>query len=120
MTNRASDLDVVLRLQPEHLRHAHVTLTCPPSTAPLPERKSGGVANRGRQSRPRGKKELTEQITPELREVEVEGGRGKTVLEAVKKTGVSEQTYSDGRRSSGACGSIRRSGSRTLRKRTLG
>jgi len=34
---------------------------------------------------PRGKKELAEQITPELREVEVEVGRGKTVLEAVKK-----------------------------------
>jgi hypothetical protein len=37
---------------------------------------------------PRGKKELAEQITPELREVEVEVGRGKTVLEAVKKIGV--------------------------------
>ena len=42
---------------------------------------------------PRGKKELAEQITPELREVEVEVGRGKTVLEAVKKIGVTEQTY---------------------------
>jgi transposase len=38
---------------------------------------------------PRGKKELAEQI----REVEVEVGRGKTVLEAVKKIGVTEQTY---------------------------
>jgi len=28
---------------------------------------------------------MAEQITPELREVEVEVGRGKTVLEAVKK-----------------------------------
>jgi succinate dehydrogenase/fumarate reductase-like Fe-S protein len=37
---------------------------------------------------PRGKKELAEQIKPELREVEVEVGRGKTVLEAVKKIGV--------------------------------
>jgi hypothetical protein len=37
---------------------------------------------------PRGTKELAEQITPELREVEVEVGRGKTVLEAVKKIGV--------------------------------
>ena len=41
---------------------------------------------------PRGKKELAKQITPELREVEVgvevEVGRGKTVLEAVKKIGV--------------------------------
>jgi len=36
---------------------------------------------------PRGKKELAEQITPDLREVEIEVGRGKTVLEAVKKTG---------------------------------
>jgi hypothetical protein len=34
---------------------------------------------------PRGKKELAEQITPELREVKVEVGRGKPVLEAVKK-----------------------------------
>jgi putative transposase len=42
---------------------------------------------------PRGKKELAEQITPELREVEVEVGRGKTVAEAVKKIGVTEQTY---------------------------
>ena len=41
---------------------------------------------------PSGKKELAEQITPELREVEVEVGRGKTVLEAVKKIGVTEQT----------------------------
>ena len=41
----------------------------------------------------RGKKELAEQITPELREVEVELGRVKTVLEAVKKIGVTEQTY---------------------------
>jgi len=29
-----------------------------------------------------------------LREVEVEVGRGKTVAEAVKKIGVTEQTYS--------------------------
>ena len=42
---------------------------------------------------PRGKKELAEQIIPKLREVEVEVGRGKTVLEAVKKIGVTEQTY---------------------------
>ncbi len=42
---------------------------------------------------PRGKKELAEQIIPRLREVEVEVGRGKTVAEAVKKIGVTEQTY---------------------------
>ena len=42
---------------------------------------------------PRGKKELAEQIIPKLREVEVEVGRGKTVAEAVKKIGVTEQTY---------------------------
>ena len=42
---------------------------------------------------PRGKKDLAEQITPELREVEVGVGRGETVLEAVKKIGVTEQTY---------------------------
>jgi type III secretion system FlhB-like substrate exporter len=56
---------------------------------------------------PRGKKELAEQIIPKLREVEVEVGRGKTVLEAVKKIGVTEQTYSLGRRSSEGCGSTR-------------
>ena len=42
---------------------------------------------------PRGKKELAEQIIPKLREVEVEVGRGKTVVESVKKIGVTEQTY---------------------------
>jgi len=58
---------------------------------------------------PRGKKGLAEQIIPKIREVEVEVGRGKTVLEAVKKIDVTEQTYSLGRRSSEACGSIRQS-----------
>ena len=33
---------------------------------------------------PRGKKELAEQIIPKLREVEVEVGRGKTVLSVAK------------------------------------
>ena len=47
---------------------------------------------------PRGKKELAEQIIPKLREVEVEVGRGKTVIEAIKKIGVTEQTYSFGER----------------------
>ena len=42
---------------------------------------------------PRGKLEQAEQIIPKLREVEVELGRGKTVAEAVKKIGVTEQTY---------------------------
>jgi putative transposase len=42
---------------------------------------------------PRGKPERAEQIIPKLREVEVELGRGKTVAEAVKKIGVTEQTY---------------------------
>ena len=42
---------------------------------------------------PRGKKELAEQIIPKLREVEVEVGRGKTIAEAIKKIGVTEQTY---------------------------
>ena len=68
---------------------------------------------------PRGKKELAEQITPELREVEVEVGGGKTVLEAVKKISVTEQTYSLGRRSSVSCGSTRRSGSSLMRSSTL-
>ena len=42
---------------------------------------------------PRGKPEHAEQIIPKLREFEVELGRGKTVAEAVKKIGVTEQTY---------------------------
>ena len=42
---------------------------------------------------PRGKVEQAEVIIPKLREVEVELGRGKTVAEAVKKIGVTEQTY---------------------------
>jgi len=42
---------------------------------------------------PRGKTEQAEIIIPKLREVEVELGRGKTVAEAVKKIGVTEQTY---------------------------
>ena len=42
---------------------------------------------------PRGKPEQAEGIIPKLREVEVELGRGKTVAEAVKKIGVTEQTY---------------------------
>jgi len=41
----------------------------------------------------RGKPEQAEQIIPKVREVEVELGRGKTVAEAVKKIGVTEQTY---------------------------
>ena len=42
---------------------------------------------------PRGKAGQAEVIIPKLREVEVELGRGKTVAEAVKKIGVTEQTY---------------------------
>ena len=48
---------------------------------------------KGGQEIPRGKPEQAEQIIPKLREVEVELGRGKTVAEAVKKIGVTEQTY---------------------------
>jgi len=61
---------------------------------------------------PRGKKELAEQITPELREVEVEveAGSGKTGLEAAEKIGVTEKTYSLGRRSLVGFGSTRRNG----------
>ncbi len=39
---------------------------------------------------PRGKKELAEQIIPNLREVEVEAGIGRTVAEAAKKISVTE------------------------------
>ncbi len=43
---------------------------------------------------PRGKKELAEQIIPYAASVEVEVGRGERVPMAVKKIGVTEQTYS--------------------------
>jgi hypothetical protein len=69
---------------------------------------------------PRGKKEPALQIIPKLREVEVEVGRCKTVAEAVKKIGVTEQADSLGRRSSVGFGSTRRSGSRSFRRRTPG
>jgi putative transposase len=42
---------------------------------------------------PRGKPELAEHIIPKLREFEVKLGRGKTVADAVKKIGVTEQSY---------------------------
>ena len=42
---------------------------------------------------PRGKKVTAEQIIGELREAEVELARGKTVPEAVRNLGVTEQTY---------------------------
>ena len=51
------------------------------------------AATKGGQEMPRGKPEQAEQIIPKLREVEVELGRGKTVAEAAKKIGVTEQTY---------------------------
>ena len=41
---------------------------------------------------PRGKKFTAEQIIGKLREAEVELARGKTVLEVVRKLGVTEQT----------------------------
>ena len=42
---------------------------------------------------PRGKKELAEQIIPYATSFEVDVERGKTVIEAIKKIGVTEQTY---------------------------
>lgn len=39
---------------------------------------------------PRGYAEQAEVITPKLRAVEVEPGKGKTVAEAVKKAGLTE------------------------------
>jgi putative transposase len=42
---------------------------------------------------PRGKKFTAEQIIGKLREAEVELSRGKTVPEACRKIGVTEQTY---------------------------
>jgi len=51
------------------------------------------AVTKGGQEIPRGKAEQPEVIIPKLREVEVELGRGKTVAEAVKKIGVTEQSY---------------------------
>jgi len=62
-----------------------------PSTAPLPER-IWWCQNQRRAFHATRKERLAEQIIPKLREVEVEVGRGKTVAEAVKKIGVTEQT----------------------------
>jgi transposase-like protein len=42
---------------------------------------------------PRGKKYPAEEIIAKLREAEVDLARGKTVPEAAKKIGVTEQTY---------------------------
>lgn len=42
---------------------------------------------------PRRKKLTAEQIIGKLREAEVEAARGRTVLEVVRKLGVTEQTY---------------------------
>jgi putative transposase len=42
---------------------------------------------------PRGKKFTAEQIIGKFREAEVGLGLGKTVPEAVRKLGVTEQTY---------------------------
>jgi putative transposase len=42
---------------------------------------------------PRGKPGQAEHVIPKLRDVEVTLGRGKTVAEAVKKIGVTDQTY---------------------------
>jgi len=50
---------------------------------------------------PRGKADQAEVTIPMLREVEVELGRGKTVAEAVKKIGVTEQTYDRGKKKYG-------------------
>ena len=62
----------------------------------------------GGQSMPRGKREQADQIILKLREAELELSRGKTVPEAAKKIGVTEQTYSLGRRSTAAFGWTRR------------
>ena len=42
---------------------------------------------------PRGKREQADQIILKLREAELELSRGKTVPEAAKKFGVTEQTF---------------------------
>ena len=73
-------------------RHANGDRTAtgtdlPPCNGTTPERDFAGEANQARHA---GKRNRRQQITPELREVDVEVGRGKTVAEAVKKIGVTE------------------------------
>ena len=87
----------------------------PPAAAPLQQHRFQRANLRVEQTKGGNqchaeRRNWRQQITPELREVEVEVGRGKTVLEAVKKIGVTEQTYSLGRRSSVGFESTRRSG----------
>jgi hypothetical protein len=53
---------------------------------------------------PRAKREQADQIILELRGAEMAFARGRTVPEAAKKIGVTEQTFSPGRRSGAAFG----------------
>ena len=69
---------------------------------------------------PRGQKFTAEQIIGKLREAEIHLARGKKIPEACKHLGVTEQTYYRWKKSTAVCGSIKRSGLRSWRKRTLG
>lgn len=62
---------------------------------------------------PRGKAEQVENIAPNLREVEFKNSRGVIVAEAVKKIGVTEQTYY---RSKRKFGGLRMSQAKRLRE----
>ena len=61
-----------------------------------------------------------EQIITKLREVEVLSSQGRTVGEAVRQIGVSEQTYYRWRKQYGGMGTAEVGGSRSLRKKMLG
>ncbi len=69
---------------------------------------------------PRGKQIPAEQIIAKLREAEVELARGKKVPEGAKKIASRSRRTIAGRRNTAACGSTRRSGSKSWRKRTPG
>ena len=62
----------------------------------------------------------TEQIVTQLRQTEVELGRGVRTPLVCKKLGVSEQTYYRWRREYGGCDSTKPSGSRNSRGRMPG
>jgi hypothetical protein len=65
----------------------------PPLNVALSEKESLVRQTKGGQEVPRGKKFMAEQIIGKLREAEVGLAQGKTVLEVVRKLGVTEQTY---------------------------
>ncbi len=63
------------------------------------------------------KRPKPEEIVTKLRQVEILTGQGMPRLDAIRQIGVTEQTYSDGRRSSGGWAQISSRNSSAIRKR---